>query len=69
MSGDVELFAGDSMHERARKIWGLLGFVNDRLGQIDRLAGYLYAYQEIDRIAAGQLHASRTAPLEPEDEA
>ena len=44
----VTLSSEDTMHERARKIWYLLGFVNDRFGTIDRLASYLYIYKDLD---------------------
>ena len=37
---------------RAEKIWFSLGFVNDRLGAIPAIAGYLAMYRDWDREAA-----------------
>ena len=38
----------DSMHKRAENIWYALGFVNDRMGSIPQIAGYLSMYRDWD---------------------
>lgn len=41
---------GDAPMVRAEKIWRALGFVNDRLGSIPALAGYLSMYRDWDKL-------------------
>lgn len=50
----VQLSSGDTHIERAEKIWRLLGFANDRLGMVAKLAGYLATYKQIDERYAAQ---------------
>lgn len=45
----ITLLAIDTPHERARKIWALLGFANDRHGKAAQIAEYLAYYQSVDR--------------------
>lgn len=44
---------GDVPMVRAEKIWRALGFVNDRLGAIPALAGYLSMYRDWDKLPPG----------------
>lgn len=44
----VTLSSDDTMEERARKIWYLIGFVNDRHGAIPLIAYYLTLYKDLD---------------------
>ena len=45
----IELRKTDDYRTRACNIWFSLGFSNDRLGMIDRIAGYLEIYAGLDR--------------------
>jgi hypothetical protein len=47
----IEISAADNDHQRAAKLWSLLGFANDRHNMVAALAGYLAAYRELDRRA------------------
>lgn len=52
----------DSMYRRAENIWYALGFVNDRVGAVPQIAGWLSMYRDWDREVA----AKRTdAPEKP----
>lgn len=60
--GQIELNVDDDVFTRARKIWRLIGFVNDRHGTCNLIAEYLHAYKQLDemqikseRIAKGDL--------------
>lgn len=44
----VTLSSDDTMEERARKIWYLIGFVNDRHGAIPQIAYYLTLYKDLE---------------------
>lgn len=44
----ITLSPDDLPHERARKIWRLLGFRNDRFGAAAQMAEYLAWYQRAD---------------------
>ena len=46
----IEFRKTDDYRTRASNIWLALGFANDRLGMIDRIAGYLEIYAEMDRM-------------------
>jgi hypothetical protein len=43
--------------ERARKIWMLMGFVNDRFGSVPQMAAYLSHYRDLD--SAARVHQQR----------
>ena len=45
----IQLNAKDNPFERARKAWEVMGFRNDRLEQIGKLAEVFMAYHEFDR--------------------
>ena len=47
-------YATDTVKERASKIWRLMGFVNDRLGQTKTLEHVLSVYRELDTAAQSQ---------------
>ena len=46
--------ADDTTYQRAENIWYALGFVNDRMGAIPKIAGFLGMYREWDRLASEQ---------------
>lgn len=54
----VTLSSDDNMLQRAEKIWALMGFANDRLGMVTKLAAYLGAYRDLDRQYADRAAAA-----------
>jgi len=47
-AGIIHFSSGDTMHERAEKIWRAIGMVNDRFGATAQIASYLYMYRDWD---------------------
>mgnify|MGYP001583607829 FL=1 len=61
----IEFRADDSMFKRAENIWYALGFINDRMGAVPQIAGYLSMYRDWDRDPNNAARAAQ-APTKPE---
>lgn len=63
----VTLYSTDTPLDRARKIWRLLGFANDRAGQVPMMAAYLGEYAILDQRAALALATAATPKEDTRD--
>ena len=60
----IEFRSDDTMHQRAEKIFYALGFANDRMNFIPKVAGWLSMYKEWDDIKAHRVNGQQTKVAE-----